>query len=145
MKSPNQTERSTKGPTMINFTDTLKSITDDQAPLTIPVGVTKDDILKVLDLAKSPQILYAGATGSGNSVGLTAGIATLMSRNDPSTLRLTLIDPKRVELADYRTSAFVDAVITDIDRKSTRLNSSHVSNSYAVFCLKKTNQDYLCN
>lgn len=108
---------------MINFTDTLASITDDQAPLTIPVGVTKDDILKVLDLAKAPHILYAGATGSGKSVGLNAGIATLMSRNDPSTLRFTMIDPKRVELADYRTSAFVDAVITDMDEAAEALES----------------------
>ena len=106
---------------MINFTDTLKSITDDQAPLTIPVGVTKDDILKVLDLAKAPHILYAGATGSGKSVGLNAGIATLMKRNDPTNLRFTMVDPKRVELADYRASAFVDAVITDMDEAAEAL------------------------
>lgn len=106
---------------MITFTDTLASITDDQAPLTIPVGVTNEDTLKVLDLAKAPHILYAGATGSGKSVGLNAGIATLMKRNDPSNLRFTMIDPKRVELADYRASAFVDAVITDMDEAAEAL------------------------
>ena len=106
---------------MITFADTLASITDDQAPLTIPVGVTKDDILKALDLAKAPHILYAGATGSGKSVGLNAGIATLMKRNDPSNLRFTMIDPKRVELSDYRRSAFVDAVITDMDEAAEAL------------------------
>ena len=106
---------------MITFSDTLASITDDQAPLTIPVGVTNEDILKVLDLAKAPHILYAGATGSGKSVGLNAGIATLMKRNDPSNLRFTMIDPKRVELADYRASAFVDAVITDMDEAAEAL------------------------
>ena len=106
---------------MITFADTLKSITDDQAPLTIPVGVTNEDTLKVLDLAKAPHILYAGATGSGKSVGLNAGIATLMKRNDPSNLRFTMIDPKRVELADYRRSAFVDAVITDMDEAAEAL------------------------
>ena len=106
---------------MITFSDTLASITDDQAPLTIPVGVTNEDTLKVLDLAKAPHILYAGATGSGKSVGLNAGIATLMKRNDPSNLRFTMIDPKRVELADYRRSAFVDAVITDMDEAAEAL------------------------
>ena len=106
---------------MITFSDTLASITDDQAPLTIPVGVTNEDTLKVLDLAKAPHILYAGATGSGKSVGLNAGIATLMKRNDPTNLRFTMIDPKRVELADYRRSAFVDAVITDMDEAAEAL------------------------
>ena len=106
---------------MITFSDTLASITDDQAPLTIPVGVTNEDILKVLDLAKAPHILYAGATGSGKSVGLNAGIATLMKRNDPTNLRFTMVDPKRVELADYRASAFVDAVITDMDEAAEAL------------------------
>lgn len=106
---------------MITFTDTLASITGDQAPLTIPVGVTNEDTLKVLDLAKAPHILYAGATGSGKSVGLNAGIATLMKRNDPTNLRFTMVDPKRVELADYRRSAFVDAVITDMDEAAEAL------------------------
>lgn len=106
---------------MITFADTLASITGDQAPLTIPVGVTNEDTLKVLDLAKAPHILYAGATGSGKSVGLNAGIATLMKRNDPTNLRFTMVDPKRVELADYRASAFVDAVITDMDEAAEAL------------------------
>ena len=106
---------------MITFADTLASITDDQAPLTIPVGVTNEDTLKVLDLAKAPHILYAGATGSGKSVGLNSGIATLMKRNDPTNLRFTMVDPKRVELADYRASAFVDAVITDMDEAAEAL------------------------
>ena len=106
---------------MITFADTLASITDDQAPLTIPVGVTNEDTLKVLDLAKAPHILYAGATGSGKSVGLNAGIATLMKRNDPTNLRFTMVDPKRVELADYRASAFVDAVITDMNEAAEAL------------------------
>src|SRR5690606_40606521 len=33
----------------------------------------------------------------------------------------------------------IEAAMREVDRKSTRLNSSHVKNSYAVFCLKKTN------
>src|SRR5699024_8617844 len=106
---------------MITFADTLASITDDQAPLTIPVGVTNEDTLKVLDLAKAPHILYAGAAGSGKSVRLTALIDTRTKANDPSNRRITMIDPKRVELADYRRSAFVDAVTTDMDEADEEL------------------------
>lgn len=100
---------------MITFADALASITDNQPPLTIPVGVTEDETLKVVDLAKAPHALLAGETGSGKSVGLNSAICTLMSRNTPDMLRFTMIDPKRVELSDYRPSKFVDTVITDMD------------------------------
>ena len=106
---------------MITFADALASITEDQPPLTIPVGVTEKGTLKALDLAKAPHMFYAGATGSGKSVGLNCAIATLMSRNDPASLRFTMIDPKRVELAGYRRSKFVDAVITDMDEAAAAL------------------------
>lgn len=106
---------------MITFADALASITEDQPPLTIPVGVTEKGTLKALDLAKAPHMFYAGATGSGKSVGLNCAIATLMSRNDPASLRFTMIDPKRVELAGYRRSKFVDAVITDMDEAAAVL------------------------
>lgn len=108
---------------MIKFSDVLETITDAQPPLTIPVGVTADETLKCLDLAKAPHILFAGATGSGKSVGLNSSIATLMKRNTPKTLRFTMIDPKRVELASYRASKFVDAVITDMDEAAEALES----------------------
>lgn len=97
------------------FTDTLASIDEADPALTIPVGVTPENALKCLNLAKAPHILYAGATGSGKSVGLNIGISTIMRRNDPAAIRFTMIDPKRVELSQYRASAFVDEVITDMD------------------------------
>lgn len=97
------------------FTDTLASIDEDDPALTIPVGATETNTLKCVNLAKAPHILYAGATGSGKSVGLNIGISTIMRRNDPAAIRFTMIDPKRVELSQYRASAFVDEVITDMD------------------------------
>ena len=53
------------------------------------------------DLAKMPHLLIAGATGSGKSVSIHALLLSLLYKNSPETLRLILIDPKRVELSIY--------------------------------------------
>jgi S-DNA-T family DNA segregation ATPase FtsK/SpoIIIE len=55
----------------------------------------------VADLAKMPHLLIAGATGTGKSVCVNAIAACLLLQNSPFTLRLVMIDPKRVELLGY--------------------------------------------
>ncbi|BCX15844.1 MAG: hypothetical protein KatS3mg098_073 [Candidatus Parcubacteria bacterium] len=53
------------------------------------------------DIEKMPHLLVAGATGSGKSITLHSILISLLYKNSPQTLRLVLIDPKRVELSAY--------------------------------------------
>jgi S-DNA-T family DNA segregation ATPase FtsK/SpoIIIE len=54
------------------------------------------------DLSRMPHVLIAGATGSGKSVCVNAIICSLLMRADPTEVKLILIDPKRVEMAQYK-------------------------------------------
>ncbi len=71
------------------------------SPLAIPFGRDVSGAIVAADLHKLPHLLVAGATGSGKSVALNAIICSLLFNNTPDTLRLILIDPKRVEFPGY--------------------------------------------
>lgn len=70
-------------------------------PLAFPVGrdVTGDPIFGNID--KLPHLLVAGATGSGKSIFMHSIVIPLLFKNSPQTLKMILIDPKRVELSIY--------------------------------------------
>ncbi len=69
------------------------------------------------DLRKMPHLLVAGTTGSGKSVAINAMISAFLLQNSPETLRLLMVDPKRVELTQYNGIPHLLApVIVDVEK-----------------------------
>ncbi len=71
------------------------------SPLTLALGRDVSGMTQFADLSRMPHLLVAGATGAGKTIGLNNIIMSLLYRNSPSTLRLILVDPKRVEFPAY--------------------------------------------
>lgn len=69
--------------------------------LPIALGKTISDEVFVVDLAKMPHLLVAGATGQGKSVGINTILISLLYKKHPSQVKLVLVDPKKVELFPY--------------------------------------------
>lgn len=74
---------------------------DAQASLPLALGKTIAGEVFTDDLGRMPHILMAGSTGSGKSVGINTMIASLLYKMHPSELKVMLIDPKKIELAQY--------------------------------------------
>ncbi|MEK7451476.1 MAG: DNA translocase FtsK 4TM domain-containing protein [Patescibacteria group bacterium] len=69
------------------------------------------------DIEKMPHLLIAGSTGSGKSIAIHSLLTSLLYKNSPETLRLALIDPKRVELSIYRDIPHLIApVVTELKK-----------------------------
>lgn len=83
--------------------------------LSVALGARINNEPMIMDLAKMPHGLIAGATGSGKSVCINSILISLLYRNNPNELKLLLIDPKMVELAPYNDLPHLIApVITDV-------------------------------
>ena len=88
---------------MIGLKEILSSKAFANAKSTLSMGLGKDINGQpvVVDLAKMPHLLVAGATGMGKSVGLNAIILSILYKATPEQARFIMIDPKIVELASY--------------------------------------------
>ena len=109
-----------------------KKFTDSKFELPVAFGRTITNEIFMVDLAKMPHLLVAGATGQGKSVGLNAIITSLLYKKHPSELKLVLVDPKKVEFNIYgdiekhflaKLPDGEDAIITDTSKVVETLNS----------------------
>lgn len=75
---------------------------DDSYRLPVVIGKDVAGFARYIDLARMPHLLVAGATGSGKTVFLNTLILSLLYRHSPKTLRLIMVDPKRVEFTIYK-------------------------------------------
>lgn len=79
-----------------------KRFRDANMELPVALGKTIEGKVYLQDLTKMPHLLIAGATGSGKSVSLNTLIAGLLFACHPSNLKFVMIDPKKIELQQYR-------------------------------------------
>jgi len=103
---------------------------DMDLPLALGKTITNETF--VMDLAKAPHILMAGATGQGKSVGLNAILVSLLYKKHPSQIKFVLVDPKKVELTLFnkierhylaKLPDEEEAIITDTSKVVATLNS----------------------
>ena len=91
--------------------------------LTIALGKTATGETFLVDLARMPHLLMAGAASTGKSVAITAMLASVLCRATPEEARFILIDPKRLELGMFEAIPhLLTPVITDPARALHALN-----------------------
>ena len=109
-----------------------KKFQESTYDLPVALGKTITNETYVFNLAKTPHLLVAGATGQGKSVGINAIIASLLYKKHPSQLKFVLVDPKMVELSIYRAiekhylaklPGNNPSIITDVSKVTEAMNS----------------------
>ena len=86
-------------------------------PLAFAVGKDISGKSVIANLAKMPHLLIAGTTGSGKSVMTNTLISSLLYRNSPSDMKLIIVDPKQVEMAQYQDIPhLLTPIITQTDK-----------------------------
>lgn len=90
-------------PQMVSMESILNSKKFQEADMELPIalGKTITNEVFMVDLAKMPHLLVAGATGQGKSVGLNAIITSLLYKKHPAELKFVMVDPKKVEFSIY--------------------------------------------
>ena len=123
-----------KNPTMVSMKSVIGSAKFQEAEMELPLalGKTISNETFVVDLAKMPHLLMAGATGQGKSVGLNAVITSLLYKKHPAEIKFVLVDPKKVELTLFnkierhylaKLPDTDEAIITDNAKVVNTLNS----------------------
>jgi S-DNA-T family DNA segregation ATPase FtsK/SpoIIIE len=123
-----------KIPTMVSMKSVIGSAKFQEAEMELPIalGKTISNETFVVDLAKMPHLLMAGATGQGKSVGLNAVLTSLLYKKHPAEVKFVLVDPKKVELTLFnkierhylaKLPDSGDAIITDNTKVINTLNS----------------------
>lgn len=90
-------------PNVVSMWSILNSKKFEESKMELPIalGKTISNDVYMVDLAKIPHLLVAGATGQGKSVGLNAIITSLLYKKHPNELKIVLVDPKKVEFSVY--------------------------------------------
>jgi S-DNA-T family DNA segregation ATPase FtsK/SpoIIIE len=123
-----------KNATIVSMRSVIASNKFQKAEMELPIafGKTISNETFVVDLAKMPHMLMAGATGQGKSVGLNAVITSLLYKKHPAEIKFILVDPKKVELTLYnkierhflaKLPDSEEAIITDNTKVINTLNS----------------------
>jgi S-DNA-T family DNA segregation ATPase FtsK/SpoIIIE len=123
-----------KNATMVSMKSMIASTKFQNAQMELPIafGKTISNESFVVDLAKMPHLLMAGATGQGKSVGLNVVLASLLYKKHPAEVKFVLVDPKKVELTLFnkierhylaKLPDSEDAIITDTTKVVNTLNS----------------------
>ncbi|MEO0528116.1 MAG: DNA translocase FtsK 4TM domain-containing protein, partial [Bacteroidota bacterium] len=123
-----------KSATIVSMRSVIASNKFQKAEMQLPIafGKTISNETFVVDLAKMPHLLMAGATGQGKSVGLNAVLTSLLYKKHPAEVKFILVDPKKVELTLYnkierhylaKLPDSEEAIITDNTKVINTLNS----------------------
>lgn len=96
-------ELANKNPSMVTLREVLESEEFLNHPSKLAVALGKDISGRpiIMDLAKMPHLLVAGATGAGKSVCINTLVISLLYKADPNEVKLVMVDPKQVELGVY--------------------------------------------
>jgi S-DNA-T family DNA segregation ATPase FtsK/SpoIIIE len=123
-----------KKATIVSMHSVISSSKFQESHMELPIalGKTISNETFVIDLAKMPHLLMAGATGQGKSVGLTAVLTSLLYKKHPAEVKFVLVDPKKVELTLFnkierhylaKLPDSEEAIITDTTKVINTLNS----------------------
>jgi DNA segregation ATPase FtsK/SpoIIIE, S-DNA-T family len=125
-----------------------KKFQESTYDLPIALGKTVSNETFVVDLARMPHLLIAGATGQGKSVGINAIVASLLYKKHPSELKFVMVDPKKVELSLYskiekhylaKLPTEEESIITEYDKVKSTLNSLVIEMENRYDLLKRAN------